>query len=83
MKNAIQKSGTDLDDQTKGFLITQLHDANPAKEDNPSRPSSAMPTLSARHTTIEPYRAVLEGIEVREERESKVCGESTVSDEEM
>lgn len=63
VKDAIQKAGRDLDDQTKGFLITQLHDANPAKENNPSRPSSAAPTLSARHTTIEPYRHVLEGFE--------------------
>lgn len=63
VKDVIQKSGSDLDDQTKGFLITQLHDANPAKENNPSRPSSAQVPLSARHTTIEPYRAVLEGFE--------------------
>lgn len=62
VKDAIQKSGTDLDDQTKGFLITQLHDANPAKEANPSRPSSAA-VVSARHATIEPYRAILEGVE--------------------
>lgn len=63
VKDAIQRSGSDLDDQTKGFLITQLHDANPAKENNPSRPSSAAVGLSARHASIEPYRPVLEGIE--------------------
>lgn len=63
VKDAIQRSGTDLDDQTKGFLITQLHEANPAKENTPSRPSSAAVTLSARHSSIDPYRPALEGFD--------------------
>lgn len=64
VKDAIQRTGSDLDDQTKGFLITQLHNANPAKENTPSRPSSAQVPLSARSHSIDPYRAALDGFDV-------------------